>query len=157
MIQDKVFREDLFYRIRTLEIELPPLRMRLEDIPILADHFIMIYGKKYGKEISISAQAINKLKSYGWPGNVRELQHAIEKAVILSSATRLQVSDFQLEDHFRKADKSEYTFNLEENEREIILNALTAFKWNMSQTAKELGINRSTLYDKIKKYEIKPV
>ncbi len=157
MIHDKAFREDLLYRIRTVEIELPPLRKRIEDIPVLVDHFIMIYGKKYGKEFSISEQAINKLKRYRWPGNVRELQHSIEKAVILSSGTKLQGSDFLLEDHFKKADKNEYSFNLEENEREIILNALTAFEWNMSRTAKELGINRSTLYDKIKKYELKPV
>ncbi len=157
MIRDKIFREDLLYRIRTVEIELPPLRKRLEDIPDLVNHFIKLYGKKYKKEISISDQVINKLKKYSWPGNVRELQHSIEKAVILSSGTRLQGSDFQLEEHFRKAEKIEYSFNLEENEREIILNALITYEWNMSKTAKELGINRSTLYDKIKKYELKPV
>lgn len=157
MIRDKIFREDLLYRIRTVEIQLPPLRKRLEDIPILVDHFIKLYGNKYRKEMTISEQAINKLKKYNWPGNIRELQHSIEKAVILASGSRLHNSDFQLEDHFHMTDKNESSFNLEENEREVILNALTVFEWNMSRTAKELGINRSTLYDKIKKYELKPV
>jgi two-component system, NtrC family, response regulator HydG len=157
MIREKSFREDLLYRIRTVEIELPPLRNRTEDIPVLADHFLKIYNEKYKKELSLSEQAINKLQKYEWPGNVRELQHAIEKSVILSSGSRLQATDFQLEDHFHQADKSKYTYNLEENEREIILNALSTFEWNMSKTAKELGINRSTLYDKIKKYELKPL
>jgi len=157
MIHEQMFREDLLYRIRTVEIELPPLRKRLEDIPFLADHFVQLYGKKYGKEVTLTDQAMNKLKKYRWPGNVRELQHSIEKAVILSSGSHLQGSDFQLEDPFKRTSKTEYSFNLEENEREIILNALMAFEWNMSKTAKELGINRSTLYDKIRKYELKPV
>jgi two-component system, NtrC family, response regulator HydG len=157
MIMERLFREDLLYRIRTVEIEIPPLRKRVEDIPVLAKHFLKVYEEKYKKEVSLSDQALNKLKKFEWPGNVRELQHAIEKAVILSSGTRLQSTDFQLEDHFRQMEKNKYTYNLEENEREIILNALTAFEWNMSQTAKELGINRSTLYDKIRKYELKPV
>jgi DNA-binding NtrC family response regulator len=157
MIREKSFREDLLYRIRTVEIELPPLRYRKEDIPVLADHFLRIYVIKYKKELSLSDQAINKLQKYEWPGNVRELQHAIEKAVILSSGSRLQAADFQLEDHFHQAEKSKYSYNLEENEREIILDALNTFEWNMSKTAKELGINRSTLYDKIKKYELKPL
>ncbi|MBS0000860.1 MAG: sigma-54-dependent Fis family transcriptional regulator [Cyclobacteriaceae bacterium] len=157
MIRERSFREDLLYRIRTVEIEMPPLRKRTEDIPVLANHFLRLYAEKYKKQISFSDQAINKLMKFEWPGNVRELQHAIEKAVILTSGSRLQSADFQLEDHFQQSDKSKYSYNLEENEREIILNALTAFEWNMSKTAKELGINRSTLYDKIKKYELKPV
>jgi DNA-binding NtrC family response regulator len=157
MIRDNAFREDLLYRIRTVEIELPPLRKRREDIPILAEHFLAIYAGKYRKEITMTDQAINKMMKYNWPGNVRELQHSVEKAVILASGTRLQSSDFHLEDHIHKIEEVQHSFNLEENEREIILNALNTFEWNMSKTAKELGINRSTLYDKIKKYELKPV
>jgi len=157
MIRNKMFREDLLYRIRTVEIELPPLRQRVEDIPVLVDQFLKIYGEKYKKEISITDQAKNKLMKHSWPGNVRELKHSIEKAVIFSAGSRLQSSDFHLEDRIQKKEAAGYSFNLEENEREIILNALNAFEWNMSKTAKELGINRSTLYDKIKKYELKPV
>jgi len=157
MIQNKKFREDLYYRIRTVEILLPPLRKRQDDIPVLIDHFLSVYGNKYKKELSVTEQAINKLKKYSWPGNVRELQHTVEKAIILSTGTRLQASDFLMEDHIKRLEKSELSFNLEENEKEIILNALDTFEWNMSKTAKELGINRSTLYDKIKKYELKQI
>jgi DNA-binding NtrC family response regulator len=157
MIRDKKFREDLLYRIRTVEIELPPLRQRKEDIPFLADYFLKIYGGKYKRELTITDQGKNKLTKHKWPGNVRELQHSIEKAVILSSGSKLHSSDFHLEDPLHLTDEEKYSFNLEENEREIILNALNTFEWNMSKTAKELGINRSTLYDKIKKYDLKPV
>ncbi len=157
MIKNNQFREDLYYRIRTVEIEIPPLRNRLDDIPVLVDHYIKVYGIKYKKELSVTDQALHKLKKYTWPGNVRELQHAVEKAIILSTDARLHASDFLLEDHIKKHDKGDFSFNLEENEKEIILNALSAFEWNMSKTAKELGINRSTLYEKIKKYEIKQI
>ncbi len=98
--------------------------------------------------------ALNKLIKYDWPGNVRELQHLIEKAVILSDGSQLKISDAMLNSGVKiKLDRSK-SFNLEENEKEVIENALKTFNYNMSKTAKELGINRSTLYEKLKKYEL---
>ena len=102
----------------------------------------------------INDSALNKLIKYDWPGNIRELQHLIEKAVILSDGSQLKISDAMLSSGVKiKVDRSK-SFNLEENEKEVIENALKAFNYNMSKTAKELGINRSTLYEKLKKYEL---
>jgi transcriptional regulator of acetoin/glycerol metabolism len=98
--------------------------------------------------------SLNKLIGYNWPGNVRELQHLIEKAVILSDGSQLKISDDMLTQTVKVNLEKAKSFNLEENEKEVIENALKAFNGNMSKTAKELGINRSTLYEKIKKYEL---
>lgn len=158
LIEQQRFREDLLYRLRTVEIHLPPLRERPEDLPILADYYLQIYKHKYRKEtLILSANALNHLQNYSWPGNIRELQHAIEKAVILTSGNQLQSIDFQLDHSYAGTDKSRTDFNLENNEKGLILDALNAFHWNMTQAARELGINRSTLYEKIRKYELKQV
>jgi len=155
MVKNNLFREDLLYRLKTVELELPPLRNRVEDIQILAEYYLQHYSDKYIKNISkISDGALAKLKKYKWPGNIRELQHIIEKAVIMSSSNQLQSSDFQFSSDSDLLQGSEDTFNLENNEKGIIEKALKTFNWNMSRTAKELGINRSTLYDKLKKYEL---
>jgi transcriptional regulator with PAS, ATPase and Fis domain len=155
MVSESVFREDLLYRLKTVEIHLPPLRERKEDIPELARFYLNKYSNKYNKNISkILDTSQNKLIKYDWPGNIRELQHLIEKAVILSDGSQLKISDDMLTPTVKvKIDKAE-SFNLEENEKEVIEKALKAFKGNMSKTAIELGINRSTLYEKIKKYEL---
>jgi DNA-binding NtrC family response regulator len=155
MINEKIFREDLLYRLKTIELHLPPLRQRIEDIPVLARYYLDKYTSKYNKDLSkIADTALQKLRNYDWPGNIRELQHVIEKAVILSEGSQLKSSDFTILPATKvKSDKSS-TFNLEQNEKEVIEKALDAFNWNMSKTAKELGINRSTLYDKLKKYEL---
>ncbi len=155
MVSENVFREDLLYRLKTVEIHLPPLRERKEDIPELAGYYLDKYSNKYNKNINkILDTSLNKLIMYDWPGNVRELQHLVEKAVILSEGSQLKISDDMLTTGVKvKMDKSK-TFNLEENERDVIENALKAFNGNMSKTAKELGINRSTLYEKLKKYEL---
>jgi transcriptional regulator with PAS, ATPase and Fis domain len=155
MVSENGFREDLLYRLKTVEIHLPPLRERKEDIPNLARFYLEKYSNKYNKNIiRIMDSALNKLIKYDWPGNVRELQHLIEKAVILSDGSQLKISDDMLSSGVKiKMDRSK-SFNLEENEKEVIENALKTFNYNMSKTAKELGINRSTLYEKLKKYEL---
>jgi len=155
MVSDNGFREDLLYRLKTVEIHLPPLRERKKDIPNLARFYLERYSNKYNKNITrIMDSALNKLIKYEWPGNVRELQHLVEKAVILSDGSQLKISDDMLSSGVKiKLDRSK-TFNLEENEKEVIENALKTFNYNMSKTAKELGINRSTLYEKLKKYEL---
>jgi DNA-binding NtrC family response regulator len=146
------FREDLLYRINTIQIDMPPLRERQEDIPALAGFFLREFSAKYGKRVSgISRNGMEKLAKYSWPGNIRELQHCMEKAVILSERPRLDPSDFQF---YSRPESSPalQSFNLEENEKKLIAQAMRRFAGNISQASRELGINRSTLYDKIKKY-----
>lgn len=148
------FREDLLYRINTIQIELPPLRDRKEDIPLLIDFFKDKYEKKYKKEpFKVQDSALKKLHEYHWPGNIRELQHAVEKAVILSDDEYLSVSDFGFEkrkDHLLSAE----SLDLNENEKILIQKAIDKHKGNYSLAAQELGVSRKTLYNKIKKYEI---
>ena len=151
-VQNGEFREDLLYRIDTIQIEVPPLRNRKEDILLLADFFLNKFTKKYNKkELKLSSKAATKLENYLWPGNVRELQHAIEKAVILSDGTELQPTDFYMRPMENKAAMIE-SMNLEEMEKILIEKALTKYDKNISAIASELGITRPTLYSKMKKY-----
>jgi len=151
-VQKGEFREDLLYRINTIQIEIPPLRERKEDIPLLAQFFLQKYAKKYQKEnINISSHAISKLKEYNWPGNTRELQHTIEKAVILSESSILDTSDFYLRNTNIAKENSD-NLTLEEAEKKLIQNSLKRNSDNMSAVANELGITRPTLYSKIKKF-----
>ena len=152
-VKNGEFREDLLYRINTIQIEIPPLRERKEDIPLLADFFLKKYARKYHKEnISLSDEAINKLKEYHWHGNIRELQHTLEKAVILAETNVLQVGDFYLNKYVQTS--TEIPKTLEEAEKYLIESSLKRNKENMSAVAAELGITRPTLYSKIKKYNI---
>jgi len=152
MMERGEFREDLLYRINTIQIDLPPLRERTEDIAVLADFFLDRYTEKYQKAgMSISRAGKEKLVKHSWYGNIRELEHTIEKAVILSEDSLLTASDFSF--HAKSSDTGpRETYNLEENEIRIIDRALKQHGGNISITAKSLGINRSTLYEKIKKY-----
>lgn len=146
------FREDLLYRINTVIITLPPLRERVDDIPMLADHFLKIYTIRYHKpEKSITQEAIRYLQKYTWPGNVRELQHAVERAVILSEQAMLQKSDF-LFSTTNEVNRTAEAFNLDEVERKTILAAIQKYSGNLSKVAKELGVGRTTLYRKMEKY-----
>lgn len=152
MVDDKTFREDLLYRINTIQIELPPLRDRKEDIPSLVIFFLKKYCEKYRKTCSaVNPQAMDKLVQYNWPGNVRELKHIMEKAVILSDANVLEEDDFLFNTRKSNARPSD-NYNLQENERQIINMAIEKYQNNLSHAAKALGINRSTLYEKIKRY-----
>lgn len=151
-VQEGEFREDLLYRIDTIQIEVPPLRERREDIPLLANFFLDKFTKKYNKkELKLSDKAVSKLEGYSWPGNVRELQHAIEKAVILSDGTELQPADFYMRPMENKAAVIE-AITLEEMEKILIEKALMRYDKNISAIATELGITRPTLYSKMKKY-----
>ena len=151
MVKDGRFREDLLYRINTIMIEVPPLRDRVDDIPILAKHFLRDYSSRYGRgEMRLSIQALEKLATYDWPGNVRELQHAIEKAVILSESPVLKPSDFMFNPAPARSSHAEMT--LEEMERKFIAESLMRHNGNITATAGKLGITRQTLYNKMNSY-----
>jgi DNA-binding NtrC family response regulator len=151
MVKEGRFREDLLYRINTIMIEVPPLRDRVDDIPILAKHFLRDFSSRYDRgEMKISIQALEKLATYDWPGNVRELQHSIEKAVILSDSPVLKPSDFIFNTVPTRSSHGEMT--LEEMERRFIAESLKRYSGNISTTAMKLGITRQTLYNKMKVY-----
>ncbi len=155
MIKEGNFREDLLYRINTIQIHLPPLRERLDDLPSLAHHFLSIFKEKYKKQkLEFKKSTLNKLAKHEWPGNIRELQHTIEKGVIMTSDNFLKPEDLMFQTVEEPENKDTELFNLAVHEKILIEKALQKFEWNMSKTANELGINRSTLYDKIKKYEL---
>ena len=148
------FRQDLLYRLNTIELTLPPLRQRLEDIPILVKEFIGYYCERYQKELrNIDDTALEYLLSYRWPGNVRELQHTIERAVILSDDTRLRKNDFKFTSHGQGVEMSG-VLNLDEMEQRAIISALDKHSGNLSKVARELGLGRNTLYRKMEKYNI---
>ena len=153
MVEAGTFREDLLYRINTIQIEIPPLRERGEDIQHLALLFLQDLAAKYGKpSLSISKLAMEKISKFPWQGNVRELRHSIEKAVILANDDILKSDDFNFTTRSSELQGLKGSYNIAENEKELIKDALNKYEWNLSRTSRALGINRSTLYDKIKKY-----
>src|SRR5690554_510254 len=155
MVHEKSFRQDLLYRLNTIEIQLPPLRERLEDIPLLADHFIRLYASKYHKEIRKSSEPlIKRMLKYNWPGNIRELQHSIERAVIMSNQNVLQPEDMFFQN---TSDRSEELvslehLNIEDVERILIRKALQKHNGHITNAAQELGLTRSSLYRRLEKY-----
>ena len=157
-IYDKVakneFRQDLIYRINTVEINMPPLREREGDIALLTDHFVDIYSKKYQKDIKrVHPAALKKLEEYHWPGNVRELQHAVERAVIMADTHVLQASDFFLS--APETEKDALTlddYNLGSVEKAVIRKAIRKHDGNMTRVARELGLTRTSLYRRLEKY-----
>jgi DNA-binding NtrC family response regulator len=152
MVGEGRFREDLLYRINTIMIEVPPLRDRVDDIPVLANHFLRVYCEKYNKgPLKINTHAHEKLANYSWPGNIRELQHSIEKAVIMSDSQVLLPSDFEFRSSPRNIPFHELT--LEEMERKMILDSLKRNSNNLSKVAEKLGITRQTLYNKLRKID----
>jgi DNA-binding NtrC family response regulator len=153
MVHEGLFREDLLYRINTIQIELPPLRDRGNDIFILAEFFLKKYAYKYNKpSLKINRQSHEKLLKYSWPGNIRELQHTIEKAVILSESTVLKPDDFYLR-QTNSAIISNTFSTLEEMEKKMIRQALENNNGNFTAAADQLGITRQTLYNRFKKSE----
>lgn len=156
LVKNNEFRQDLLYRINTIEIQLPPLRDRTEDIPLLTSHFLKQYARKYDKDIQkLTDPALKKLQSYSWPGNVRELQHAVERAVIMTDHSVLQPEDFLLtslasEDSTMVFDE----YNLEEVEKTVIRKALDKHEGNISKSAEELGLTRASLYRRMEKYDL---
>ncbi|MEN0049105.1 MAG: sigma-54 dependent transcriptional regulator [Bacteroidota bacterium] len=157
MVKEKTFRQDLVYRINTVEINLPPLRERPTDIPLLVKHFLNLYRKKYQKpNLRIENTTIKKLQTYPWPGNIRELRHAVERAVILSDGDQLDITDFimQAGGQGDLDSKALDTYNLEELERWAIRKVLTKHAGNISKAAEELGLTRATLYRRMEKYDL---
>ena len=157
MVKDNKFRQDLLYRINTIEIELPPLRDRLEDIPLLAEHFLKQYSQKYGKPaLKISDGATSRMQKHSWPGNIRELQHAIERAVIMSGSQVLQPEDFNFNAQPQNSMEGENVmldqFKLEDVEKILIRKVLKKYNGNITQAASELGLTRSSLYRRLEKY-----
>ena len=151
MVKEGLFREDLLYRINTIQIELPPLRERGNDIIILAEFFLKKFTFKYKKpEIKITRQAIDKLLSYDWPGNIRELQHTIEKAVILSESSILKPEDLSLKSPFSAINSNSF-ITLDEMESRMIRQALEKNNGNFTAAAEQLGITRQTLYNRLKR------
>lgn len=153
MVKEGTFRQDLLYRINTVALNLPALREREEDVPLLAEHFLKIYCKKYQKpELRVPEYVVKKLQKYNWPGNVRELQHALERAVILSDGVNLKSSDFQFLTDDVEEDRQVENYNLEDLEKWAIKNALVKHKGNVSHAAKELGLTRGSMYRRMEKY-----
>jgi two-component system, NtrC family, response regulator HydG len=152
MISANTFREDLLYRINTIQILLPPLRNRVEDIPLLVNYFLVIYGEKYNKhELNVSNKGMDALLKYSFPGNVRELEHMVEKAVILCESGILKQEDLFFQQRiFHVSNKK--SLDLEMNEKQLILEALEKHKNNYTKASIELSISRKTLYNKIRKY-----
>ena len=154
MIVEGLFREDLFYRINTIAIEIPPLRDRDSDILLLAGFYLNKYGAKYNKSsLEISQKAQQRLMNYPWPGNVRELQHCIERAVILADKAEIDENNLALTSNTQQTGSFPYQ-TFEEMEKQMILNNIEREHGNMSAVAKNLGITRPTLYSKMKKYGI---
>ena len=152
MVEDGNFRQDLLYRINTIEIHIPPLRKRGNDIILLADHFLDRYTRKYKKEIhGLTREAKNKLLKYAWPGNVRELQHTIERAVILGDGSMLKPENFLFHTTSKQKKEEEVILNLEQLERQAIEKALRISNGNISRAAEYLGITRFALYRKLEK------
>lgn len=153
MVEEQTFRQDLLYRINTIELGLPPLRERQEDIVLLSNHFLQKLNQRYRKSISgISKEAIKDLQNYHWPGNIRELEHIIERAVIITEAHEITSEDL----HFSSKKYSDSTpvvnLNIEETEKSLIKNAMEKHQGNISKAAKDLGLTRAALYRRLEKF-----
>ena len=155
-VKEGRFREDLFYRLNVIPIQLPPLKKRRNDIPLQARYFLHRYAAEQGKEIEeFSPEAMRLLLDYPWPGNVRELENSIEAAVVLTHGKRIEISDFPsalLQDTCAPTEPGPGT--MMENEARLLREVLVECNWNKKETARRLGISRNTLYRKLKKYQI---
>ena len=148
------FRQDLLFRLNTVEIQVPPLRDRRQDIPLLATHFLSRYAQRYRKPLkTFDPPAMQAMLEYAWPGNVRELDHAVERAVLLSSGEAVRVSDLSLKAPRDSAQRLE-ELSLEEVESLLIRKAVDRYGGNISQAAEALGLSRSALYRRLQKYGI---
>lgn len=159
MVQRNEFRQDLLYRINTVELNLPPLRERLDDLPLFAGHFLEVYARKYKQPVKrLGSDALERLRRYSWPGNVRELQHALERASIMSDNRELQESDFfflaEEAPQEAPAAASLQNLDLDHLEREAVQRALQKHDGNISKAAKELGLSRGALYRRLEKYAL---
>ncbi len=153
MVSEGKFRQDLLYRINTVELNIPPLRERVEDIEALAEHFIEMYCKRYKMPRKrLNASTLKRLQTHNWPGNIRELQHAVERALILSEGNILEPHDFFLSDKAQSAEPTLATTNLEETEKILVRKVIEKHGGNISRAARELGLTRASLYRRMEKY-----
>jgi DNA-binding NtrC family response regulator len=151
-VEKGTFREDLYYRLNVVNIYVPPLRERIEDIPLLVDYFIRKYCISMNRPpVTIDTSALKRLEEFNFPGNVRELENMIERAIVVGSGKKISLRDLPLEKSFI----SNSTESLEELEKSHILQILNKYGWNISRTAKALKVDRVTLYNKISKYGLK--
>ncbi len=161
MVRQGSFREDLFYRLNVIEIKVPPLRERLEDVPLLIDHFLRLFAARYTREKrTVSRDALKRLMAFSWPGNVRQLENVLLNAWVLSDGAELQPQDFELpEEHATRVApqlRAQPTSldAAKEEERERIVEALNATSWNRAKAAKLIGMPRRTFYRRLQKYGI---
>ena len=155
-IKDRTFREDLYYRLNVISFTMPPLRERKEDIPLLAEHFLKKFTQEVNRGVErISRDAMDELMLYEWPGNVRELSNAVERAVVVCRTRTITPLDLPIGTSREEELKTRY-FSLDDVEKEHILKVLIQTGWNISKSSAILGIDRSTLYNKINRYELKP-
>lgn len=149
-----IFRQDLFFRLRTIEIHLPPLRERREDIPLLAGHFLSAYAQRYRKQLAgFEEAAIRELLAHPWPGNIRELDHAVERAVLMSTSNRVTAADLGLRAGSDRAQRLD-DMTLEEVEALLIRKALARYGGNVSRAAEALGLSRSALYRRMQRHAV---
>jgi len=156
LVNEGRFRQDLLYRINTVEIHIPPLRERKADIELLVEYYLNIFRKKYNKNnLRLVASTLSKLKTYDWPGNVRELQHTVERAVILCESDILEPHDFVLRDSENyKSDLKFDNYNLESVEKIVIRKVLAKYQGNVTKAADELGLTRTSLYRRMDKFNL---
>jgi two-component system response regulator HydG len=154
MVAENRFRQDLLYRINSIEVRMPPLRERREDIPLLVEHYLAAYCGKYGRPLKAAGPAaLTKLEGYAWPGNVRELQHAVERAVIMSDAAVLEPGDFLFSAaEGAPAEAPPAATSLGDMERRHVERVLAKHGGNVSKAARELGISRAALYRRLEKH-----
>jgi DNA-binding NtrC family response regulator len=153
MVKEGRFREDLYYRLNVVNIKIPPLRERMEDIPMLVNHFIEKYCISMSRNIlSIHPAALKRLEMYDYPGNVRELENMIERAIVVGNEKEIRVKDLP----FQSENPGHSIEGLSDLEKKHIARILAKYDWNISRSAKALKVDRVTLYNKIKKYDLKP-
>ena len=154
-VREGRFRKDLLFRLRTVEIPMPPLRDRREDVPGLAAHFLVRHARRYGRDISgFEPEALSALQRHSWPGNVRELDHAVERAVLMARGERVAAADLGLGGP-EPGDSLE-SMSLEEAERVLVRKALVRHEGNVTRAAEDLGLSRSALYRRLEKHDLSP-
>lgn len=154
MVEEQTFRQDLLFRINTIELNLPPLRERKEDVELLANYFLKKLNMKYRKNIvGFSTEAKSALKNYKWPGNIREIEHIVERAVIITDNSEIQTSDLHFSNQKLEVTLGE-NLNLEETEKVLIQQAMNKHQGNISRAAKDLGLTRAALYRRLEKHNL---
>ncbi len=151
------FRNDLYYRLNVIPINLPPLRERVEDIPLLSQQFLERFSRKIGKTVGgFSQEAVDALTRYRWPGNIRELENVLERTIVLAKNDLIGIDELPVSLRKNLQPRNDVGLSLYEHERLYILKKLAECNWNKKLAASVLGINRSSLYSKLKKYGINP-